>query len=86
MYGCLEGKSVALTAPVMGLPQADLSVIRAAARPSNDVGGAAAIGFVPCPGKGAVGGIGASGSRFATHGKVLFKVSNGALAGCRGIR
>lgn len=37
----------------MGLPQADLSVMRAAARPSKfTLGEPLAIGFVPCPGRG----------------------------------
>lgn len=48
---------MALTAPVMGLPQAGLSVIRAAARPSKfTLGEPLAIGIVPCPCRGAIGG------------------------------
>jgi hypothetical protein len=41
------------TAPVIGLPQADLSVMRAAARPSKKTSGdPETIGLVPCPGNG----------------------------------
>jgi hypothetical protein len=62
------------TAPVIGLPQADLSVIRAAAKPSKfTFGEPLAMGLVPCPGNGpAVGSVTrAAGGGFSAHEQLL---------------
>lgn len=52
-------KTVLETAPVIGLPQADWSLFRAAARPSKmTLGEPVTIGLVPWPGSGqAVGSL-----------------------------